>query len=290
MNKKLNKAKITKNDEFYTRFEDVNTELINYSNQFFNKIVYCPCDNPNLSNFTKYFRDNFEKLGIKRLVSTCYPQGIMQVVDNEGIKTLQLEGDDDFRSEECVRIMKSCDVVVTNPPFSLFKDFIKLIEKFGKKFLIIGSKTAVRYKEVITKIISGQMWNGFRPWSGGMWFICDKKEKDEDVRMINGFYCKNVSSIWFTNLERPEHEITFNTCVTFEEGNSQGWYETYDGINAINVNKTNQIPMDYDGVMGVPITFIEKFNPKQFTLLEIVNVPKINGKSIYTRLLIRKRK
>lgn len=288
-NRNLIKAKQNKNDEFYTLYDEVKVELDNYTNEFKDKTVYCNCDNPDISNFSKYFRDNFEKLGLKRLISTCYPHGIMEVIDYKGTRRFRLKGDGDFRSEECERILRNCDIVVTNPPFSLFIDFVNFISKHSKKFLIIGNKNAIQNKELVDRIVSGEIWNGFGSRKGKWWFICFERTEKGTYKEIDGVLHKTIPACWFTNFERPEMEITFDTGLCFKDGMSQGLYKTYDETDIINVNETKHIPMDYESVMGVPISFIDKFNPKQFELLGIIR-PKINGKSIYTRLLIKKRK
>lgn len=303
--KTLKKARQRKADEFYTMFKDVEIELINYS--FDGKVVYCPCDNPNISNFTKYFRDNFEKLGIKRLISTCYPQGIMEVVDNKGTRTFKLKGDGDFRSEECIRILKNCDVVVTNPPFSLFREFMRIVFENKKMFIVIGNKNAITYKDVFPYIKDNKIWLGYTSPSK---FI--QPESDE---------MKNVTGLtrWFTNLEIPKRTEKFDTRIEFENGNAKGWYQKFDNYDAINVNESKQIPMDYDGLMGVPITFLDKYNPEQFDIIGIFNRysssdyekglicgdekeyvdnhgkilktrgPILNKKTLYTRLLIKRK-
>lgn len=303
--KTLKKARQRKADEFYTMLKDIEKELINYS--FDGKVVYCPCDNPNLSNFTKYFRDNFEKLGIKRLISTCYPQGIMEVVDNKGTRTFQLKGDGDFRSEECIRILKNCDVVVTNPPFSLFREFMRIIFENKKMFILIGNKNAITYKDVFPYIKDNKMWLGYTSPSN---FI--QLESDE-IRNMTGL------TRWFTNLGIPKRTEKFDSCIEFEYGNTKGWYQKFDNYDAINVNETKQIPMDYDGVMGVPITFLDKYNPDLFDIIGIFNRysfsdyekglicgdekeyvdnrgkilktrgPILNKKTLYTRLLIKRK-
>ena len=287
--KNLLSAKEKKNDEFYTLYEDIESEVLLHSEMFKDKVVYCPCDNHNVSNFSKFFRDNFEKLGIKRLISTCYPQGFLEVVDKDSSKKLNLRGDGDFRSDECQRIMKNSDIVVTNPPFSLFREFVQSLMSNNLKFLIVGNKNAVQYKEIINEIINGEIWNGYKKWSDGMWFLCKDDEVEGRIRVKNGQRVKNISAIWFTNFDRPIMPITFDTKLSFEEGSKLNLYQKYDDSEVINVGRTEHIPMDYDGEMGVPITFLDKYNPQQFKLLGLLR-PKMNGKSIYTRLLIRKRK
>lgn len=264
--KTLKKAKQRKADEFYTMYEDIEKELINYS--FDDKVVYCPCDNPNLSNFTKYFRDNFEKLGIKRLISTCYPQGIMEVVDDKGTRTFQLKEDGDFRSEECIRILKSCDVVVTNPPFSLFREFMRIVFENKKMFIVIGNLNAITYKDIFPYIKDNKMWIGHTFNKTLDFEVID----DYDYQYVDDEgkkYVKVPAISWFTNMGNRNREVMFETNVTFKEGNENGWYQKYDNYDAINVNKTCQIPMDYYGVMGVPITALDKLNHKEFEILGI---------------------
>ena len=316
-NSKLRKAAKVKNDEFYTRLTDIENELFHYKDHFKNKIIYCNCDDPYRSNFVKYFALNFKFLGLKQLVATCYKhpdtddsqfekvvdRPIKWVYNGEQIEgqnhpdlskaiVTNLEGDGDFRSEECLDILKDCDIVVTNPPFSLFREFVNTLVDFEKKFLIIGSKNAIAYKEVFPLLKDDIAWLGYSVLSGSMYFV------QEDLTE------KGIPSFWYTNLEHDK----INEEIRLFKKYNEIEYPTYDNYNAINVDRVKDIPCDYKGIMGVPITFMTKYNPKQFEILNaddfIIDnrVPKkkhglikdsagrINGKSKYARIVIRNRK
>ena len=207
-----------------------------------------------------------------------------------------LEGDGDFRSPECIEALKEADIVVTNPPFSLFREYVAQLIRYDKKFLIIGNKNAITYKEIFPLIKENKMWTGYRPWAGGMWFLStDEEDFDKEV---DGKKLKNAAAAWFTNLDiskRHEDIILFKRYADEPE-----LFPHYDNYDAIEVPKTAFIPCDYDGVMGVPITFLDKYNPDQFEIigLDRYTVPKeflvggrvaINGKPCYARILIRRR-
>ena len=334
-NKNLNSAAKAKKDKFYTQLEDVAEELRHYQDFFKGKIVLCNCDDPFESNFFQYFAIMFNALELKKLIATSYadspikgkeinlfPDGktaYMVEVDalkdwtgdgredlddvkfaiEHGIyKTTQLEGDlhycaGDFRSEECLELLKQADVVVTNPPFSVFREFVATLMDYRKKFLIIGNKNAITYKEIFPLIKDDKLWTGFTPWAGGMWFISDHEDYYDEIR--DGVCYKNVASIWFTNIEvaRFREDIPLYKKYSPEE------YPRYDNYDAIEVSKTAEIPEDYFGVMGVPITFLDKYDPRQFeivgdsryhdgqTVADDINY--INGKLTYRRILIRRR-
>lgn len=303
-NTNLHKAKEVKNDEFYTQLSDVENELKHYKEHFKDKIILCNCDDPTQSAFWRYFHLNFHHLGLKKLISTHYlhsqfkwdmfaekPYVMIYTGENDndinvGEKTY-LKGDGDFRSTECIEFLKECDIVVTNPPWSLFRDFVSLIIEYDKKFLIIGNKNAVTYKEIFPLIRNNKMWLGI---NGINEFITPDMGLSKKVQGL---------SRWFTNLEhhkRHEKLILYNNYTPEK-------YPKYDNYDAINVDKVCEIPMDYDGVMGVPITFLDKYNPEQF---EIVGHEhdlngdggegifhgqfEVNGKGVYKRILIRKKK
>lgn len=320
-NKSLHAASKAKNDEFYTQLCDIENELRHYRDHFKGKTVLCNCDDPRQSNFFHYFSYNFEQLGLNRLITTCYKnqsrdlftennceQAIWleyngqlkdgKVPDVEDIGIHPFKGDGDFRSPECVELLKQADIVVTNPPFSLFREYLSQLIKYDKKFLIIGNQDNFTYKEVYSLIHNGKMWIGYN--NGDMSFkvpsYYEKKEhrfwEDEDGQKWRSM--GNIS--WFTNLEIPkQHE----DLVLFKRYSPEK-YPNFDNYNAIFVKRVDDIPCDYYGEMGVPVTFLCKYNPDQFELigLDRYTIPKealvggrgaINGKSKYARILIKRR-
>ena len=285
----LQRAKNAKNDEFYTRFSDVSKELMHYKAYFKDKIVYCNCDDPTWSAFWRYFHLNFAELGLKKLISTHYykkePTYRMEYTggdDNDieaGIKT-PLEGNGDFRNKECLDILDEANIVVTNPPFSLFRDFIAVLMEYKKKFLVIGSKNAITYKDFFPLLQKGAVWIGCTSPSEFL-------QPDGSTKKFG-----NIG--WFTNLgiAKRNEKLVLRKMYDPEE------YPRYDNYDAINVNKLSDIPADYDGVMGVPISIMDHYNPDQF---EIVGFKKgYDGKDLvftregervhpYVRILIRPR-
>ena len=317
-NSNLHKAKICKNDEFYTMIDTVEKEMVYYKKHLKNKIVLCNCDNPNLSAFWKYLHLNFSELGLKKLVSTYYNEtGVAFKTeytggdDNDiekGVKT-PLKGNGDFRSEECLNILDKCDVVITNPPFSLFRDFVDVLMKYKKKFLVLGNMNAICYKQIFPFIKNNLLWYGVSIHSGGTNFYIPKNHpiatknwgKDETGKI----YVEIGNIRWFTNLD---HNFRLSSKLVLHEHYTPEKYPKYDNYNAINVNKVVEIPCDYDGVMGVPITFMDKYNPEQFEILGVaaawdkstemqsIRLPYkgslnaiVNGKQVYKRILIRKK-
>ena len=323
----LNAAKKAKKDEFYTQRIDIENELRHYKAHFKDKVVLCNCDDPRESEFFKYFVENFEVLGLKRLIATCYKsqdvdlfsqgdceRAICQVYegDTNGNMTLDdnevcvryLEGDGDFRSAECIEILKQADIVVTNPPFSLFREYVAQLVKYDKKCLILGNKNALTYAELFPLIKENRLWIGVTPMSKEIYFNVPQhyidealsKNKDRTIVKRDGKFVARSPSIWFTNLDhRKRHEVLpLYKKYTTEE------FPRYDNYDAIEVSKTADIPYDYDGVMGVPITFMDKYNPEQFEIVGLDRyVPDnpiyghrftINGKETYARILIRRRK
>lgn len=291
-NNNLHTAKKSKNDEFYTRYEDIDKELKHYNLK--GKSIYCNTDDYRKSNFVKYFVDNFNRLGIDRITATCFDNGDgAYMYQYDGINAIQrkLDGDGDFRSEECVKWLKKCDVVVTNPPFSLFRDFVAQLMEYNKKFLIVGNKNAITYKEIFPLIKDNKLWLGIT--------------SPEDFVQPKGDKKKNMKGLtrWFTNIE---HSIR-NQPLDLYKKYTLNDYPKYDNYDAINVDKTSDIPMDYDGVMGVPITFLDKYCPTQFEILDAREIgltgkqknkstmlvkdadSAINGKPTYARILIRKK-
>lgn len=308
----VDKAKEAKKDEFYTQLEDINNELRHYREHFRGKTVLCNCDDPRVSNFFTYFAYNFEFLGLKKLITTCYKnQDIELFSDNSAEKAVYLiyegdkngdhipnadeigvhplKGDGDFRSAECIELLKEADIVVTNPPFSLFREYVAQLIEYDKKFLIIGHQNAITYKEIFPLIQSDRLWLGYGFKGGAGHFISNYEDKATATDHREGMI--RVSGVhWFTNLEiKKRHE----NIILYKSYNPES-YPKYDNYDAINVDKTSDIPYDYNGVMGVPITFLDKYNPTQF---EIVKFRKgnddkdlsVDGKCPYFRILIRKR-
>ena len=273
-NNNLHAAKTAKNDEFYTRFDDINFEINlaehGYRPFFKDKIVYCNCDDPEESNFWKFFKARFNGLKLKKLISTHYDQegksSYKLEYDGERVVKTELEGNRDFRSPECVELLKESDIVVTNPPFSLFRDFIGLLMEYNKKFAIIGNMNAITYKEVFPLIKENKIWLGYS--QPKIFIQPDGSEK------------KFGNILWYTNLEIPKRHEPMLLGWKFEKGLEMGIYQKYDNYDAYNVDKVCQIPRDYDGVLGVPITFLDKYCPEQFEILNANdyrtsdNVPK----------------
>lgn len=309
-NNNLHTAKATKNDEFYTQLEDIENELKYYKDYFKGKVVYCNCDgflNKEKSNFFMYFSLNYEFLGLKGLICTKYnPNGKGKKYeyygdlngnnypDEEEIFTSELEGDGDFRSEECIELLKKCDIVCTNPPFSLFRQYVAQLFEYKKDFLIIGNVNAISYKEVFPLIKENKMWLGVSSFNKGMYFGVPDDYTYADTykfdREQNGKKVMRVSSIcWFTNLD---HKKRHEELVLYKKYNAEE-YPEYDNYNAIEVSKTKDIPIDYDGVMGVPITFLDKYCPTQFKIIKFRKGDddkdlSVNGKCPYFRILIKR--
>lgn len=311
LNNRLNIAKAGKKDEFYTQITDIEKELGNYRQHFKDKVVFCNCDDPEESNFWRYFSLNFEHLGLKKLISThyhdeknTYKLEITKDINGDGkvnqldtVKT-KLTQNGDFRSPECVEILEEADIVVTNPPFSLFREYVAQLMDYDKKFLIIGSQNAITYKETFQLIKENKIWTGVDN-GGTKWFqVPDDYEIKTESRkkVVDGVKYFSMGSIyWFTNLDiTKRHEDI--TLFRIYAGNEEN-YPKYDGFDAINVDKVADIPLDYEGMMGVPITFIDKYNPDQF---EICGLDRyidgnptpgkrftIGGKEKYARVVIR---
>ena len=346
----LNKAKEDKFDEFYTRLEDIEAEMRHYKEHFHGKVVFCNCDDPFESNFFKYFAMNFNHLGLKKLIATCYASSpvagkelslfdvesigenledakhpykieISEVRDEDrdgavGLADVEyllknrentltlLKGDGDFRSPECIELLKEADIVATNPPFSLFREYVAQLMEYGKSFIIIGNTNALTYKDIFILIQENKIRTGYTNFNVGMYFyVPDSVEKYHKIK--NGRKMVRVStSCWFTNLEVQKHKafITLYKQYTPKE------YPHYDNYDAIEVSKVAEIPYDYEGAMGVPITFLDKYNPEQFEILgmassagyskDIVGIPfigerdarpLIRGKNTYARVFIKKK-
>lgn len=334
--KDLFNAQAKKKDEFYTQLTDIEKELKYYKEYFRNKVIFCNCDDPYESNFFKYFAQNFNYLGLKKLIATCYKgspiiqtqlslfdvngviiskkdahkpykieinevddlngDGAIDLVDVESliknkknVLTL-LKEDGDFRSEECVELLKQSDIVVTNPPFSLFRDYISLLTLYNKDYIIMGNTNALTYKEVYNLFKEDKIRTGYTNFNVGMYFfVPDSTEKYHKI--VDGKKMVRVStSCWFTSLPVKKH----NEKLIFYKKYTEEEFPKYDNFDAINVNSYKEIPEDYDGYIGVPVTFLDKYNPEQF---EIIRYRKgnddkdltINGKSPYFRIIIKKK-
>ena len=288
-NSSLGKARDAKQDEFYTQLSDIEKELKHYKKHFKGKVIYCNCDDPRVSGFFHYFSYNFEKLGLKKLIATCYKSAerdlfstndseiaVMleytgdknnnSVPEAEEIGIVKLKGDGDFRSEESIELLKQSDIVVTNPPFSLFRECVNQIFEYDKKFIIVGSKNAITYKEIFNLIKDNLLWlgNGFS--AGNAYF----KIPPENARnYANGVYDKKTGLVkfrnvgWFTNLDIAKRHEELILFKNFNEDD----YPRYVNYDAIEVGTVKDIPCDYDCEMGVPITFLDVYNPKQFEIL-----------------------
>src|SRR3989338_4879908 len=306
LNKNLHSARTAKTDEFYTQLVDIEKELKHYKDQFRGKVVYCNCDDHFESNFFKYFAANFNALGLKKLITTSYvkspivggqlplfevewlkPKGkepfkieIKEVPDTDGDGAVNLDdveyllkhdkntatslrGNGDFRSDECIEFLKKADIVVTNPPFSLFREYVAQLVEHKKKFLIMGNQNAITYKEIFKLIKENQMWLG-QSLNGKNILFQIPDYYESYYKIIDGKkYAFPKGVVWFTNLDVPKRkeELVLYKKYTKEE------YHKYDNYDAINVDRTEQIPMDYAGMMGVPITFLHKYNPNQFEIV-----------------------
>ena len=253
-NDNLHKAKKNKSDEFYTLLSDIEKEIENYDGYFRDKIVFCNCDDFRKSNFFHYFYNKFEELGLKKLIATCYNEGstgIISIYDGEKIDIGELDGDGDFRSEECIEILKGCDVVVTNPPFSLFRDFVTLVMKYGKQFLIIGNINAITYKEIFPYIRRNELWLGCSSFNSSLYFrVPDDYEYFDTYkfdRVRDGHKVMRVSSIcWYTNISHNHRGAKLILSKEYKDGD----YNKYSNYDAIEVSKVDNIPMDYYGEMG----------------------------------------
>ncbi len=304
-NRNLNAAKTAKKDEFYTQISDIERELQHYWPHFRDKVVLCNCDDPYESNFFKYFALHFNKLGLKKLICTCYNGSpvtgneltlhfdgfdddepkktaykveITEVKDENGDGAVDLSdvryllqndknvkstlATGDFRSAECIALLKEADIVVTNPPFSLFREYIGQLIEFGKKFVIVGRQMNITYKEFFPLIKGNNVWLGYGFKGAAAHFYSPYEDiataGDHKENMIR------VSGVtWFTNLEIPKRNEEMDLVCRY----SPEEYPQYDNYNAIDVGRTQNIPCDYDGIMGVPLTFLDKYNPHQFQII-----------------------
>ena len=337
LNKNLHKASQAKKDEFYTQLVDIEKELKHYKDQFRGKVVYCNCDDPYESNFFKYFASNFNALELKKLITTSYSGSpivggqlpLFQVAGSKGKQPFKIEikevpdidkdgainlddvkyllkhdkntatplkGSGDFRSDECIELLKKADIVVTNPPFSLFREYLDQLMEYKKKFLILGDQNNITKKDIFKFIKENRVWLGYDN-GGTKWFqVPDDYQIQTESRIKTKDGVKYFSMgriMWFTNLDTTKrHEkLTLYKKYTAQE------FPKYDNYDVINVDKVSDIPMDYDGVMGVPITFADKYSPEQFEILGIANSARwigyecytiIQGRKIYNRILIKK--
>lgn len=317
-NADLTLAKHRKEDEFYTRLVDIENELRHYKRHFAGKTVFCNCDDPRSSNFFKYFSENFEVLKLRKLIATCYKScdlfefskginehGICQIyegdrngnrkVDDDEVGVRALRGDGDFRSEECVELLKESDIVVTNPPFSQFREYVAQLVKYEKKFIIIGNQNAIKYKEIFPLIMANRIWLGYGFNRNCAHFITNYEDNASDRDHRDGMI-RVPSVTWYTNLEIPKRHELYPLYKKYTPDE----FPKYDNYDAIEVGKTADIPIDYDGVMGVPITFMYKYNPDQFEILGVFNhgsdsefdlaKPVLKGKELYSRIAIRHRR
>lgn len=326
-NSSLHTAKRNKKDEFYTQIADIEREMRHYRKHFKGKVVYCNCDDPFVSAFFEYFAKNFEFFGLKKLITTCYKsQSVDLFSQNDAEKAIKLEykggaanslptandigvihldGDGDFRSNECIEILKEADVVVTNPPFSLFNEYVAQLANYDKKFIIIGHQNAITYKNVFPLIKNNKMWLGYGFKRNMAHFVAPHYEDTASDADHQEGMIRVSGVVWYTNLDHNKrHEEMI--LVQRYKGN-EAEYPNYDNYAAIEVSRTQDIPLDYKGAMGVPITFLTKYNPDQFEIIGATESEgtgfsaglwkansglaqaAINGKRVYKRLFIRNR-
>ena len=325
-NRNLQAARRAKKDEFYTQLSDIENELRHYKPHFKGKVVYCNCDDPRVSNFFKYFSLNFEYLGLKKLITTCYKNQERDLFsrhdsekavyleyegDRDGnrrpdpheIAVKNLNGDGDFRSAECIELLKQVDIVCTNPPFSLFRKYVAQLMEYEKKFLIIGHQNAITYKEIFPLIKGSKIWLGFGFKGGAGHFIsryedyATASDRKEGMIRVSGVH-------WFTNLD---HKKRHEELILYKKYSPEE-YPKYDNYDAIEVGRTKDIPEDWSGAMGVPITFLDKYNPEQFEIMGAtesegkgfsyglwnpesrVAQATIGGRKVYKRLFICRKK
>lgn len=285
-NERFDNAKKNKNDEFYTRLEDIEKELNHYKEYFKGKTIFCNCDDPRISNFFKYFALNFNEFGLKKIISTCYKNQDVDLftqndcekavyieytgnpndptsTDFSTIEVKELKGDGDFRSQECIELLKQSDVVITNPPFSLFREYVAQLIQYDKKFIIVGHQNAISYKEIFSLIKENKLWLGYGFKGGAAHFINTHYEDYASAGDHKEGMIRVSGVVWFTNIDiKKRHE----ELVMYKTYNPEE-FPKYENYEAINVDKSTDIPMDYDGVIGVPITFLDKYSPDQFEIV-----------------------
>lgn len=298
-NSNLHSAKMAKNNEFYTLTTDIEKEMFHYRGHFKDKVIFLNCDDDTKSNFWKYFKLNIDFLGIKKVIGTHYddkkPTYKIELFRDEtgSIKEVitPLKCNGDFRSPESLDILKEADIVVTNPPFSLFREFIEVLFKYEKDFLIIGSLNAISYKEVFSLIKKDLLWLGVH--NGAKTYIVPNDYEGTHKEVDGVKYATLGNTVWYTNLEHHFRNEKIHLIKQYDEDQ----YPSYDNYDAIEVSKVVDIPMDYRGVMGVPVTFLGKHNPEQFEIVGAMTTtkvtednhgyPYVNGKKKYARVLIK---
>ncbi len=311
-NKLLQNAKKSKSDEFYTQLCDIESELQHYKKHFKNKVVFCNCDDPRSSSFFTYFASNFNDLGLKKLITACYQKQEVSLFNtnkakkgffseysepNTPLEIKEFNGDGDFRSSESIELLRQSDIVVTNPPFSLFREYVELLVKYDKKFLIIGNINAITYKEIFKLINENKAWLGINLGRGISGFIVPEHYElygtEARIDSLGNKIISPNNCLWLTNLDNFKRHEDIELTKTYFGNEAE--YPTYDNYDGINVDKTENIPMDYEGYMGVPITFLHKFNPEQFEIIKFRkgNDEKdlsIDGKCPYFRILIKNKR
>lgn len=317
-NKLLQKAKESKSDEFYTQLSDIESELQHYKGHFKDKVVFCNCDDPRISNFFNYFASNFKELGLKKLIASCYRKQERNLFNTEKFENgffyeysgakdekikpnsngiIHFKGDGDFRSAESINLLKQSDIVVTNPPFSLFREYVDQLVKYDKKFLIIGNINAITYKEIFKIIKGNKAWLGINLGRGISGFIVPEHYElygtEARIDNLGNRIVSPNNCLWLTNLDTSKrHEDITLTKRYF--GNEIEYFH-YDNYHGINVDKTQNIPLDYSDAMGVPITFLHKYNPEQFEIIKFRKGDNekdlsINGKCPYFRILVKNKR
>ena len=310
-------AKKNKRDEFYTQLVDIENELKHYKEHFRNKVILCNCDDPRISNFFHYFSYNYDHLGLKKLMTTCYKNQDVDLFSRHDSETaIHLEyaggrkgnrvpnakeigiqclnGDGDFRSTECIDLLEKADIVVTNPPFSLFREYVAQLIEYDKKFIIVGHQNAITYKEIFKLIKDDRLWLGYGFNKGNAFFKTPYiREFAKGVYNAETGLVKFRNVTWFTNLDIEKRHEDLILYKKYYGNESE--YPKYDNYDGINVNKTKDIPVDYEGAMGVPITFMDKYNPEQFKIVKFRKGDDekdlaINGKYTYFRILIKNRR
>lgn len=297
-NSNLVNAKRQKNDEFYTMYEDIEKELINYEDQLRDKVVYCNCDDVRESNFLEYLCRQAPHIGIRKVIGSHYnadgspsyyvtfvPPPNLDHWDGDRWRNylieMPMEGNGDFRSVESIRLLQQADIVITNPPFSLFREFVAQLIEYNKKFLIIGSMNAISYKEIFPLIKDNKLWLGYNS-------VKEFKQPDGSIKKFGNI-------LWYTNLETTKRNQPQELFLSYERRDRE--YPKYDNYDAIKVSKAIEIPKDYYGVMGVPITWLDKYCPTQFVIINMSTMSgvsanywtEINGKPKYARIFIRRR-
>lgn len=294
VNTNLSDVKNDKTDKFYTRLGDIENELNEYDPAVFrDKTIFCNCDDPTSSNFWIFFHMNFHRFGLKKLIATHYnrdgsPSYAMTYdskdpkddVDFDKCTKIPLKGDGDFRSDDCIDLLKQSDLIVTNPPFSLIREFAAQLEEYDKQFIIIGDKKAITYKEIFPLIKNNKLWLGYTTV--------------KELKQPDGTYKKFGNKLWFTNVDTKKRRRKLETVYRWRKRIEKypDLYPKYDNYDAIEVSSILQIPLDYDGVMGVPIAFVDAYNPEQFEIIGLARDTlsggclTIKGKRKYARILI----